>query len=164
MEKRRDVVERLRGNRNLGAERRKNEGIRRREGTRWRRRQSRVKGEKRKNEGGVGTTAGGYREEGGGGGAGQIKERKVRERTFGTSSRTKSNFGPAAKLSYFPRNMHACARARAGVRKCSSGVSRPLTASLSLLPLPPLRSPLRASSLLTFERVARPVRACTRNG
>lgn len=46
------------------------------------------------------------------GGVEQIKEREVRERTFGTSSRTKSNFGPMAKLSYFPRNMHARGRAR----------------------------------------------------
>lgn len=46
------------------------------------------------------------------GGVGQIKERKVRERTFGTSSRTKSNFAPMAKLSYFPRNMHARGRAQ----------------------------------------------------
>lgn len=53
---------------------------------------------------------GGYLKERGG--VGQIKERKVRERTFGTSSRTKSNFAPTAKLSYFPRNMHARGRAQ----------------------------------------------------
>lgn len=47
-----------------------------------------------------------------GSGVGQIKERKVRERTFGTSSRTKSNFSPTTKLSYFPRNMHARGRAQ----------------------------------------------------
>jgi len=41
------------------------------------------------------------------GGVGQIRERKVRERIFGTSFRTKSNFASTAKLSYFPRNMHA---------------------------------------------------------
>lgn len=35
------------------------------------------------------------------------KGKKVGERTFGTCSRTKSNFGPTAKLSYFLRNMHA---------------------------------------------------------
>lgn len=96
-----------------------------------------MKREKRKNEDGVGTTAGGYREEGGG--AGQIKERKVRERTFGTSSRTKSNFGPAAKLSYFPRNMHALARACASVpaaRFLDASYSFPL----SFLPLPPFRT------------------------
>lgn len=52
---------------------------------------------------------GGYPEERGG--TGQIKERKVRERKFGTSSRTKSNFAPTAKLSYFLRNMHARGRA-----------------------------------------------------
>ena len=33
------------------------------------------------------------------------KGKKVGERTFGTCSRTKSNFGPTAKLSYFLRNI-----------------------------------------------------------
>lgn len=46
------------------------------------------------------------------GGAGQTKERNVRERTFRTSLRTKSNFSPTTKLSYFPRNMHARGRAQ----------------------------------------------------
>lgn len=64
-----------------------------------------MKRETRKNEGRMGTS----KERGG---TGQIKERKVRERKFGTSSRTKSNFAPMAKLSYFPRNMHARGRAQ----------------------------------------------------
>jgi len=79
---------------------------------------SELKWEMRKNEGAVDGLAGASKR----GNVGQIKEkmergggkggRRVRERTFGTSSRTKSNFGPMAKLSYFPRNMHARGRAQ----------------------------------------------------
>lgn len=75
---------------------------------------------RRKNEGGVGGWWMPRGEEGRGGGVEQIKEREVRERTFGTSSRTKSNFGPMAKLSYFPRNMHARGRAQVFRRRFSA--------------------------------------------
>lgn len=78
-------------------------------------------------------------------GVGQIKERKVRERTFGTSSRTKSNFAPTAKLSYFPRNMHARGRAQVFQQRFPA-------------------SYLRFSALSyegdSFPRASRPVRAC----
>ncbi|EZA56554.1 hypothetical protein X777_03341 [Ooceraea biroi] len=72
-------------------------------------RRSRVKKTRRKNGGRMGPMGTVVPRRGS---AGQIKERWVRERTFGTSPRTKSNFGPATKLSYFPRNMHAHGRAQ----------------------------------------------------
>lgn len=70
-------------------------------GLEWRGKRERMKAE---------WVVGGYLKEKGG--VGQIKERNVRERTFGTSSRTKSNFALTTKLSYFPRNMHARGRAQ----------------------------------------------------
>lgn len=64
------------------------------------------------------------------------KGKKVGERTFGTSSRTKSNFGPTTKLSYFLRNMHAQRRAQV-FRRCFSSFVRshppPYSVMLALL-------------------------------
>lgn len=59
------------------------------------------------------------------------KGKKVGERTFGTCSRTKSNFGPTAKLSYFLRNMHA------QLRPCFSPFAPSFLPSFPPCPPPP---------------------------